>query len=73
MDVLDPAFAPAVQTPEPFGLEPLELLELLRSLCRRELASLDIVELAPTYDQGQTALLAARLLVELMWAAMRQA
>ncbi|OYT52413.1 agmatinase [Candidatus Bathyarchaeota archaeon ex4484_135] len=68
MDVLDPSFAPAVQTPEPFGLEPGELLELLTALCRRGLTSFDLVEMAPDYDNGQTAILAARLLAEVMWA-----
>ena len=72
LDVLDPAFAPAVQTPEPFGLRPEELLEVLLFLCQHGLASLDLVELAPTYDQGQTALLAARLLAEVMWATSRE-
>lgn len=76
LDVLDPAFAPAVQTPEPFGITPWEALELLLSLIkarRGSLASIDVVELTPQYDTGQTALLAARLLVEAMWAASHQA
>ncbi len=73
LDVLDPSFAPAVQTPEPFGLRPEELLELVLSLCQHGLVSLDMVELAPAYDQGQTALLAARLLAEVMWATSREA
>jgi len=73
LDVLDPSFAPAVQTPEPFGLRPEELLELVLSLCQHGLTSLDLVELAPAYDQGQTALLAARLLAEVMWATSREA
>jgi len=68
VDVLDPSFAPAVQTPEPFGLEPGELLELLTALCDRGLTSFDLVEVAPDYDNGQTAILAARLLAEVMWA-----
>jgi len=68
LDVLDPAFAPAVQTPEPFGLTPWELLQLLLDLARAPIRSLDLVELAPRYDHGQTALLAARLIVELICA-----
>ncbi|RLF15064.1 MAG: agmatinase [Thermoprotei archaeon] len=68
LDVLDPAFAPAVQTPEPFGLTPWELLNLLLELAGAPLRSLDLVELAPRYDHGQTALLAARLIVELICA-----
>ena len=73
LDVLDPAFAPAVQTPEPFGLSPWELLAILTEVCRWGPASFDLVELAPVYDRGQTALLAARIMAEVMWAGSRQA
>jgi len=73
LDVLDPAFAPAVQTPEPFGLTPEEVLGLLLALSRRGLTAMDVVELTPAYDHGQTALLAARLLAEVMCASRRQA
>ncbi|RLI07676.1 agmatinase [Candidatus Bathyarchaeota archaeon] len=68
LDVLDPAFAPAVQSPEPFGLDPKTLLGILLPLCREGPASLDVVEITPIFDSGQTALLAARLLAEAMWA-----
>ena len=68
LDVLDPAFAPAVQTPEPYGLTPWELRELLLGLCEHGPVSVDLVELAPGYDHGQTALLAARLLADIMCA-----
>ena len=60
MDVLDPAFAPAVGNPEPGGLTTLQLLTLLRSLAPRA-DYLDITEITPSYDQGITALCAARL------------
>lgn len=75
LDVLDPSFAPAVQAPEPFGLSPWEVLELLLGLVGLggDLRSVDVVELAPLYDSGQTATLAARLLVEFMWAVSHQA
>mgnify|MGYP000206235864 CR=1 FL=1 len=68
LDVLDPAFAPAVQTPEPLGLTSWELLEMLLGLAESSIRSFDVVELAPTYDNGQTALLAARIIVELVCA-----
>ena len=68
LDVLDPAFAPAVQTPEPLGLTPWELLRILLGLAAEPVRSVDVVELAPGYDHGQTALLAARLIAELMCA-----
>ena len=68
LDVLDPAFAPAVQTPEPLGLMPWELSGILLGLAGEPLRSLDVVELAPSYDSGQTALLAARLIIEFICA-----
>ena len=72
LDVLDPAFAPAVQTPEPLGLTPWELLDMLLGLAKRPIRSFDVVELAPSYDDGQTALLAARLITELICAVGRR-
>ena len=66
LDVLDPAFAPAVQTPEPLGLSPRQVLKILSGLCGPDLRSFDIVELTPGYDHGQTAILAARLAVEVL-------
>jgi agmatinase len=60
MDVLDPAFAPAVGNPEPGGLTSLQLLAILRVLARRSVA-LDVTEVAPQYDRGLTALCAARI------------
>ena len=41
MDVLDPAFAPAVQNPEPDGLSTRTLLDVLLNLCDERLACLD--------------------------------
>ncbi|MEM2924197.1 MAG: agmatinase [Methanocellales archaeon] len=62
-DVLDPAFAPAVSTPEPFGLSSIELKKAIRALAPR-VAGFDIVEIAPDYDRGETALLGAKLVRE---------
>ncbi|MFX1475718.1 MAG: agmatinase, partial [Promethearchaeota archaeon] len=62
LDVLDPAFAPAVGNPEPGGLTTLQLLTILRVLAPRA-DFLDITEIAPKYDQGITALCAARLVL----------
>jgi len=64
-DVLDPAYAPAVQNPEPMGLSVWELVELLSSLCMKlKVSSLDFVEVAPNYDNGITAIVAAKVIVE---------
>ena len=64
MDVLDPAFAPGVQNPEPDGLPMSALLDLLSGLCDQRVAALDLVEVAPNYDNGTTAIQAARMLFE---------
>ncbi len=64
MDVLDPAFAPAVQNPEPNGLSSQSLLALVSELCDKRVAILDLVEVAPSYDHGVTAIQAAKLLFE---------
>jgi len=64
MDVLDPAYAPAVQNPEPDGLSTDVFLDLLHSLCDDRIIALDLVEVAPHYDSGITAALAARTLFE---------
>ncbi|MFX1564847.1 MAG: agmatinase [Promethearchaeota archaeon] len=60
MDVLDPAYAPAVGNPEAGGLTTPQLLTLLRAVASRGMI-FDITEVAPQYDQGITAIAAARI------------
>ena len=60
IDVLDPAFAPGVSTPEPFGLSHFDVLEVIRYFSK-DLVGFDITEVCPKYDTGQTAALAAKL------------
>jgi len=60
LDALDPAYAPAVGNPEPFGLATWDVKRAIERLAPR-LVGLDINELTPAYDRGETALLAARL------------
>ena len=62
-DGIDPAYAPAVGNPEPFGLTPLDVKRLL-ALLAPHLVGLDLNEVSPAWDQGQTALLASRLIRE---------
>jgi agmatinase len=64
MDVLDPAFAPAVQNPEPEGLETHTLLDILCALCDKRVVGFDVVEIAPNYDQGISAVTAAKVMFE---------
>lgn len=68
MDVLDPAYAPAVQNPEPDGLSTQALLDLVCCLCDDRTVGLDLVEVAPPYDQGNTAIQAAKILFETLCA-----
>jgi len=66
MDVLDPAYAPAVQNPEPEGLSASTLLDILQGLSYHRLAALDVMEVAPPYDQGNTAIQAAKIIFEIL-------
>jgi agmatinase len=60
LDALDPSFAPAVGNPEPFGLTAWDVKRVIERVAPRAVG-LDINELTPAYDRGETALLAARL------------
>lgn len=64
IDVLDPAFAPAVQNPESDGLNVNSFLNILCGLCDKRVLAFDLVEVAPHYDLGTTAILAAKTLLE---------
>jgi len=64
LDVLDPAYAPAVQNPEPEGISPFVLHELIAEVCKRQIVGFDLVEVAPNYDDGTTALQASRTIFE---------
>lgn len=66
MDVLDPAYAPAVQNPEPEGLEPHALLDILSSICDKRLVGFDLVEVAPNYDSGVSEIQAAKVMFEVL-------
>ncbi|MEM3725550.1 MAG: agmatinase [Candidatus Bathyarchaeia archaeon] len=66
IDVLDPAYAPAVQNPEPEGIETHTLLDILCSLCDERVLGFDVVEVAPSYDQGATAIQATKVIFEVL-------
>src|SRR5436853_3267761 len=63
IDGVDPAFAPAVGNPEPFGLAPLQVKKVIGMLAP-DLVGMDVNEVSPAWDFGQTSLLAARLIRE---------
>ncbi|HEY6237690.1 MAG TPA: agmatinase [Thermoplasmata archaeon] len=60
IDAIDPAFAGGTGTPEPFGLTPRDVKYAIGQVAPR-LAGLDIMEVSPHYDSGNTSVLAARL------------
>ena len=69
MDILDPAFAPGVGTPEPCGFSTQELLSSLYNLrkIRDSIVGFDVVELSPVYDSGGiTAVAAAKIVREMV-------
>jgi agmatinase len=67
LDVVDPAFAPGVQTPEAGGPSARDILRLIRRLRGLDLVGADVVEMNPNYDPGQiSALLAATVAAEIL-------
>ncbi len=66
LDCIDPAFAPGVGNPEPFGLTIDEFFNILYRFDENDIKAFDIVELSPPYDNGSTAILAAKIIVEII-------
>jgi agmatinase len=66
MDVLDPAFVPAAQNPEADGLEPHCLLDILHGIINKRVTGFDVLEIAPNYDQGISAIQAAKVIFEIL-------
>jgi len=62
LDVLDPAFAPGVGNPEAVGISSRELYDLVTTLQNKKIVAADIVEFNPTYDNGATASIAAKMI-----------
>ena len=66
LDVLDPAFAPGVGNPEAVGISSRELYDLITILQNKKIVAADMVELNPTYDNGSTASMAAKLIATII-------
>ena len=67
LDVLDPAFAPGVDTPVPFGLSSVDFLRLVKRCACLNLVGFDIMEMSPPHDiQQKTAQLAAQTIIEIL-------
>jgi agmatinase len=60
IDAIDPAYAGGTGTPEPFGLTPRDVKFIIDQAAPR-LAGLDIMEVSPLFEHGNTSALAARL------------
>ncbi|MEX6211852.1 agmatinase [Providencia huaxiensis] len=68
IDCLDPAFAPGTGTPVVGGLTSDRALKLLRGLQPLNIVGMDLVEVAPAYDQSEiTALAAASIALEMLY------
>lgn len=66
MDILDPAYVPAVQNPEVDGLQPNTLFEILSHVMDERTVGFDVLEIAPVYDQGISAVAAAKVVFEML-------
>ncbi|WP_370559952.1 agmatinase [Edwardsiella tarda] len=68
IDCLDPAHAPGTGTPVIGGLTSDRALKLVRGLQDLNIVGMDVVEVAPAYDQSEiTALAAATLALEMLY------
>jgi len=67
IDCLDPAFAPGTGTPVSGGLSSAQALAILRKFVGLNIIGMDVVEVAPAYDQSEiTALAAAQIAAEML-------
>jgi arginase family enzyme len=55
-----------VQNPEPEGIETHALIDIICSLCDKQVVGFDVVEIAPNYDQGISAIAAAKVIFEIL-------
>jgi agmatinase len=67
LDVFDPSLVPGVGNPEPLGLTYREFIQVARLLSRCKLIGVDVVELAPHFDQtGVSSVVAASVVREML-------
>jgi agmatinase len=58
IDALDPAFAPGTGTPVAGGLTTAQMFAILRGLSPLDIRGMDVVEVAPAYDQAEITAIA---------------
>jgi agmatinase len=68
MDAVDPAEAPAVGNPSPEGIGITQLLDLITGVVDKRLIGFDLNEVSPSYDSGLTAIQAAYVVLETLYA-----
>lgn len=68
IDVIDPSIAPGTGTPEPGGLNYIQMKNLLTQLhLKGEIKGIDIVEVNPLFDVAETtSLLASRIVFDFL-------
>ncbi len=66
IDVLDPAYAPAVGTPSSCGLNPKQIEKLIYSLKGKEIVGFDMVEVSSTQIGDITSLNAAKIIYDVL-------
>jgi agmatinase len=66
MDVLDPAFAPAVGNPEGNGLRISDAIDIIVGLCDKDIVAFDLTEVTPNYDFGVTSIQAANIISKII-------
>ena len=72
MDVLDPSAAPAVGNPHPEGLTVTIIMDILETVMDGRVCGLDVTEVYPHYDTGQTAATAAYIVMEAIYSHVSQ-
>ncbi len=71
LDVLDPAYAPAVGNPHPEGLTTTQLMDIITGTMSSKITGFDLNEVCPHYDTGNTATTAAYIVIETLYAHIR--
>jgi len=67
LDVFDPSLVPGIGNPEPLGITYREFIQIARLLALRNVVGVDVVELAPHFDQtGVSAVVAASVVREML-------
>lgn len=71
LDVLDPAYAPAVGNPHPEGLSTTQLMDIISDTMSSKIAGFDLNEVCPHYDAGNTATTATYIVMETLYSHIR--